>query len=157
MIPSARTAALRSTALATSLVLPSGCRRWLRMAAWAKVPMPKPRPIARNVVPKSHAARYAARVPKRPGIRAAETARPGRPSGAPHWRRRRDSMPRCRRRRARKPPYPAAVAATSSTPQADKDALENVIELDPQAQACRRDAGWKRRFRIRSRASSRNG
>jgi soluble lytic murein transglycosylase len=30
---------------------------------------------------------------------------------------------------ARKPPAPAAVAATSSTSQADKDALENVIEL----------------------------
>jgi soluble lytic murein transglycosylase len=30
---------------------------------------------------------------------------------------------------ARKPPTPAAVAATSSTSQADKDALENVIEL----------------------------
>ena len=37
-------------------------------------------------------------------------------------------MPRCPRRRA-KPTVPAAVAATSSTPQADKDALENVIEL----------------------------
>ena len=38
-------------------------------------------------------------------------------------------MPRCRPRSARKPTVPAAVAATSSTSQADTDALENVIEL----------------------------
>ena len=48
MTPSARAAALRSTALATSLALAVGLSA-LVPQAWAKVPLPKPRPIARNV------------------------------------------------------------------------------------------------------------
>ena len=54
MIPSARAAALRSTALATSLALAVGLSA-IPVDAWAKpkVPLPKPRPIARNVVPKT--------------------------------------------------------------------------------------------------------
>ncbi len=53
VIPSARAAALRSTALATSLALAVGLAA-IPLDAWAKpkVPLPKPRPIARNVVPK---------------------------------------------------------------------------------------------------------
>ncbi len=53
MIPSARATALRSTALATSLALAVGLAAF-PLDAWAnpKVPLPKPRPIARNVVPK---------------------------------------------------------------------------------------------------------
>ena len=53
MTPTARAAALRSTALATSLALALGLFGWAD-DAWAakpKVPLPKPRPIARNVVP----------------------------------------------------------------------------------------------------------
>ena len=51
MIPS-RATALRSTALATSLALAVGVV--FPLGAWAapKVPLPKPRPIARNAVPK---------------------------------------------------------------------------------------------------------
>ena len=56
MIPSARAAALRSTALATSLALAIGLSAF-PVEAWAKpkVPLPKPRPIARSVVPKTTA------------------------------------------------------------------------------------------------------
>ncbi|WP_057858934.1 hypothetical protein, partial [Bradyrhizobium lablabi] len=56
MIPSIRAAALRSTALATGLALAVGLAAF-PPDAWAnpKVPLPKPRPIARNVVPKSTA------------------------------------------------------------------------------------------------------
>ena len=56
MIPSARATSLRSTALATSLALAIGLSA-LPVEAWAKpkVPLPKPRPIARSVVPKTTA------------------------------------------------------------------------------------------------------
>ena len=47
-----RAAALRSTALATSLALVAGLSTFAAAAA-PKVPLPKPRPIARNVVPKT--------------------------------------------------------------------------------------------------------
>jgi soluble lytic murein transglycosylase len=130
VIPSARTAALRSTALAASLVLAAGLTA-ITADAWAnaKVPLPKPRPIARNIVPKTtprtapvaNAGRTAA---------AADGAAPAAPVAvAPAL------VPATRQHAAlpppaaRKPVTPAAVAATSSTPQADKDALENVIEL----------------------------
>ncbi len=51
MTPSARAATFRSTALATSLALAIGLCA-LSVEAWAesKVPLPKPRPIARSVV-----------------------------------------------------------------------------------------------------------
>jgi soluble lytic murein transglycosylase len=116
---------LRSTALATSLALAVGLSA-IAADAWAqpKVPLPKPRPIARNVVPKSSpatntVARNAAPV---------ETTTPGARTAAPAL------VPATRQHAAlpppaRRPVTPAAVAATSSTPQSDKDALENVIEL----------------------------
>ena len=57
MTPSARAAALRSTALATSLALAVGLSALAADAsAKPKVPLPKPRPIARNVVPKTTSA-----------------------------------------------------------------------------------------------------
>ena len=125
MIPSARAAALRSTALATSLALAVGLAA-LPLDAWAKpkVPLPKPRPIARNVVPKSTAqtSAPAAHTP------AAAPAASAAPAPAPPV-----LAPATRQHAALPPPRkqvaPAAVAATSSTSQADKDALENVIEL----------------------------
>ncbi len=121
MIPS-RATALRSTALATSLALAVGLA--FPSGAWAapKVPLPKPRPIARNVVPKP-AAQAAA-----PAGAHTTTAAPTAPAPAPPV-----LAPATRQHAAlpppRKPVTPAAVAATSSTSQADKDALENVIEL----------------------------
>jgi soluble lytic murein transglycosylase len=116
--------------LAASLVLAAGLTA-ITADAWAnaKVPLPKPRPIARNIVPKTtprtspvaNAGRTAA---------AADGAAPAAPVAvAPAL------VPATRQHAAlpppaaRKPVTPAAVAATSSTPQADKDALENVIEL----------------------------
>src|ERR1700679_3761360 len=51
---SSRAAALRSTAWATSLALVVGLSAWAAdAAATSKVPLPKPRPIARNVVLKT--------------------------------------------------------------------------------------------------------
>ena len=131
MTPSARAAALRSTALATSLALAVGLSAF-PVDAWAKpkVPLPKPRPIARNVVPKTAAGDHA---PTAAPTSARRRPYRRQPPPAPALLRRRCSRPRrastppCRRRA--RPVAPAAVAATSSTSQADKDALENVIEL----------------------------
>jgi soluble lytic murein transglycosylase len=92
-----------------------------------KVPLPKPRPIARNVAPKTipaaaPATRTAAAPATAPKITASiASAVPMVP--APRLRAGLPASP------PRKPVTPAAVAATSSTSQSDKDALENVIEL----------------------------
>jgi soluble lytic murein transglycosylase len=111
--PSARAAALRSTALASSLALALGLSGWAD-EAWAKpkVPLPKPRPIARNVVPATAAKNTAPLTTAAPAAMAPAT-------------RQHAALPPP----ARKPAAPAAVAATSSTSQADTDALENVIDL----------------------------
>ena len=62
MTRSARAAALRSTALATSLALAVGLSAFaVEAAAKPKVPLPKPRPIARNVVPTTAAQNTAPR------------------------------------------------------------------------------------------------
>jgi soluble lytic murein transglycosylase len=127
VIPSVRAAALRSTALATSLALAVGLAAFpLDARANPKVPLPKPRPIARTVVPNSavskpttHAAPAAAHTAAAPA--AAPTPAP--PVLAPATRQH-AALPN-----PRKNVTPAAIAATSSTSQADKDALENVIEL----------------------------
>jgi soluble lytic murein transglycosylase len=120
-----RAAALRSTALATSLALAVGLATF-PVEAWAKskVPLPKPRPIARNAVPKSAAP---ANTPAAHSV-AAAPAPMAAPTPAPPV-----LAPATRQHAAVPPPRkhvaPAAVAATTSTSQADKDALENVIEL----------------------------
>jgi soluble lytic murein transglycosylase len=121
--PSSRAAAMRSTALATSLALAVGLSA-LAADAWAKpkVPLPKPRPIARNVVPKT--LRPAALHPADTAARSVAPA-PVAPTIAPATRQHAALPPPP----ARKPSVPAAVAATSSTSQADIDALENVIDL----------------------------
>ena len=115
MIPFVRAAALRSTALATSLALAVGCSA-LAVEARAKIPLPKPRPIARNVVPKT--------VPgaNSPSKTSAHLVVPAviAPATRQHA-----ALPVPRK----PPPPPAAVAATSSTSQADTEALENVIDL----------------------------
>ena len=128
MTRSARAAALRSTALATSLALAVGLSA-VSVDAWAKpkVPLPKPRPIARNVVPKSapatNAAALAVAAPAPVAAAATSSAAPAAAPVLAPATRQHSAAP------ARKPVTPAAVAATSSTPQSDKDALENVIEL----------------------------
>jgi soluble lytic murein transglycosylase len=121
--------------------------------AWAKpkVPMPKPRPIARNVVPKTSANKPSAdktsadktsadktsanKTSAKPAAPAASTAArstlpvaapaPAAAAIAPATRQHAALPPAT----ARKPPPTAAVASTSSTSQADTEALENVIEL----------------------------
>jgi len=136
-----RAAALRSTALATSLALALGLSA-LAVDAWAakpKVPLPKPRPVARNMVPKTTASLSTA------SKTTASTTANKTPTAAPVSTAARDTAPAvapapvvvpppaARQRAAppsvRKQVAPAAVAATSSTSQADTDALENVIEL----------------------------
>jgi soluble lytic murein transglycosylase len=130
-----RAAALRSTALATCLVLAAGFAAPAEAAP--KVPLPKPRPIARNVTPATTAA-IAPATPKNPEKNAEKnadkttqkTAAAGplqlahAPAAAPLG-----PPPRAPSVTTRKPVTPAAVAATSTTSQADKGALENAIEL----------------------------
>jgi len=117
---------LRSTALATSLVFAAALA--VTSEAWAKpkVPLPKPRPIARNVVPKTTPATTSATTPAPAAastapVAAAPALAP--PVLAPATRQHAAVAP------ARKHTAPAAMAATSSTSQADKQTLENVIEL----------------------------
>jgi len=111
---------LRSTAIATTLALAVGISAWPADAsAKPKIPLPKPRPIARNVVPKS-TDKTAAKTPP-----VAASAVPA-PAIAPATRQHAALPPPGARK---PPPAPAAVASTSTTSQADKDALENVIEL----------------------------
>ncbi len=120
-----RSKALRSTALATSLVLAAGLV--FPLGAWAspKVPLPKPRPVARNAAPKPAAqgGPSAVQTPTAAAATAPAAPAPAPPVLAPATRQHAALPPQ------RKPATPAAVAATSSTSQADKDALENVIEL----------------------------
>src|SRR5256885_1459978 len=70
----------------------------------AAVPLPKARPSVR-------------------GVPQAPTPKPGAPSAAAK------PVQPSKQHVARKPGAPMAVAATSSTSQADRDALERVIEL----------------------------
>jgi soluble lytic murein transglycosylase len=113
VIPFVRAAALRSTALATSLALTVGFSA-LAGKAWAKIPLPKPRPIARSAAP---------RVPS--GAAAKTSAHVVAPAVLAPTSRQHAALPAPRK----PPPPPAAVAATSSTSQADTDALEDVIDL----------------------------
>ena len=122
MTQSARAAALQSTTIATTLALAVGLSAWAANASTkSKIPLPKPRPIARNVVPKTTPTTTSKTTP---AANTAAHAVPA-PAIAPATRQHAALPPPT----ARKPPTPAAVAATSSTSQADTEALENVIEL----------------------------
>ncbi|MDB5503091.1 MAG: Lytic transglycosylase, catalytic [Tardiphaga sp.] len=111
-------AAARWTALGTGLMLSVSVAA-LSVDAWAatQVPLPKPRPIARNVVPKVTPAAS----PAKP--LSADQASPA-PAIQPATRQHAAVTPPAKRQIA-----PAAMAATSSTPQADAEAVENVIDL----------------------------
>lgn len=93
--------------------------------------MPKPRPIPRNIVPKTTAEAPRAEgarseaptAPVRTAAAAPTATLPSPPVTAPPLRLRAAVPP------ARRPVAPAAIAATSSTSKADVDALENVIDL----------------------------
>ena len=122
MIRSARAAALRSTALSTALA--TGLVLAVAWSAHAttgsvkpRVPLPKPRPIARSVVPKTTStAKTLARTTATPPGHVAPAIEPAT--------RRHAALPPVRRA-----PPAAAVAATATTSQADAEALHNVIEL----------------------------
>jgi soluble lytic murein transglycosylase len=128
--PFSRAAVLRTAALATSVVLAFGTTSLMLAPgspAWAKaapakpkIPLPKPRPIARNVVPKTTKAATATAKGTAPASAVAVA-----PAIAPATRQHAALPPPA----ARKQVPQAAVAATSSTSQADTDALENVIEF----------------------------
>jgi soluble lytic murein transglycosylase len=119
----------RAMATGVAMMLAVGLSA-LAADAWAnaKIPLPKPRPIARSVVPKPTGAKETQKetqkeTPKdtaKSGAMAAvpPTAPSPAPLARPHA-----AAP------ARKPTLPAAVAATASTSKADMDTLENVIEL----------------------------
>ena len=108
----ASSTALNCSAAALALLIGLSCS--LDAAAAAKVPLPKPRPIARQATPaavpdKTPLATAASRAPAlEPATRqhAVTAARP-----------------------AAKHVAPAALAATTSTSQADVETLESVIEL----------------------------
>jgi soluble lytic murein transglycosylase len=129
--PTLRRTALGTSSLAT-LVLAVGLAGFAA-DGWAKptIPLPKPRPIARNVVPNTAAGNTARNTAKDTAPAAkntappAATAAPAAPALAPATRQHAALPPPP----ARKPVATAAVAATSSTSQADTDALENVIDL----------------------------
>jgi soluble lytic murein transglycosylase len=87
-------------------------------AARPKVPLPKPRPVARNIVPNITAA--ALRLTPSTAPDAAVPAPAIQPATRQHA-----ALPPA----ARKPVPAPVLAATSSTSQADTDALEKVIEL----------------------------
>ena len=128
MTPFAPVSTLRRTALGASalvtLALAVGLSA-LAADAWAKpkVPLPQPRPIARNVVPNTARNTAPATNAAAKTTSPAATAAPAVPALAPATRQHAALPP------ARKPAATAAVAATSSTSQADTEALENVIEL----------------------------
>jgi soluble lytic murein transglycosylase len=140
--PFAPAPTLRRTALGTSALLTLALAVGLAGSvadAWAKpkVPMPKPRPVARNVVPKTSASTTSASTTSVPRTAAKNTApvtntaakntaaAPAASAIAPATRQHAALPPQP----ARKPVAPAAVAATALTSQADTEALENVIDL----------------------------
>jgi len=92
-------------------------------AAPHKIPVPKPRPIARSVVPKTTPQTAAQ---PRPAVAAPKqaTAVSASPAIEPATRQHAVARP------VRKPPpLPAAMSAASATPKPDADAVEAVIEL----------------------------
>jgi soluble lytic murein transglycosylase len=117
--------------MATTLALIVGSQAWTNeAAAKSKIPLPKPRPIARNVVPKTvDKAKDTDKTKDKSAVKTATTnsSMPPLPSAtiAPATRQHAALPPAT----ARKPPTPAAMATTSSTSSDDKEALENVIDL----------------------------
>ncbi len=130
----ARPSLTRSTAL--MMALAASLTLAVAMSALAaengqtkkKVPIPRPRPVARSIAPKSApsaatAAKENLKENVKENVRETRTAAlPPAATPVPPLRQRVTAVPR-------KPITPAAVAATSSTSKQDLDALENVIEL----------------------------
>jgi soluble lytic murein transglycosylase len=118
----ARRGALQRWVLPLALSLGVAALAADALAETTQVPLPKPRPVARNAAPKASAtAPQAAAQNAVPGT----TATTGAAKAIQPATRQHAAVPPA----LRKPAVPAAVAATASTSQADTDALENVIEL----------------------------
>ena len=132
MTPSPLAAVLRPIGLfALSSVLAIGLTTTVGLTAYAanelighKVPLPRPRPVVRQPKAIKVLARATASIPAEAPKVTASLSAPM--SIAPSAARLRVAVPALR---PRKPVVPAAVAATSSTSQSDRDALKNVIEL----------------------------
>jgi peptidoglycan lytic transglycosylase len=136
VIPSTPAAALRSPALSAALAI--GLAVAVGLAAFAadaaaksaakpKVPLPKPRPIARNIVPKTTPGNAKSVAIATPATGAAVAPAPATaPAALAPATRQHAALPAAP---ARKPDAQAVMATTSSTSQADKGALENVIDL----------------------------
>lgn len=103
---------LAATALATTAMWPPVADA---------VPMPKPRPIPRNVIPKTTPLAESAKPQPQLAVAPATVTAPAADTTA--------APPPPRSAAPRKPSAPAALTSTLTTPQADLDALENVIEL----------------------------
>jgi soluble lytic murein transglycosylase len=119
--------------MATTLALILGSYAFANEStAKPKIPLPRPRPIARNVVPKTTekttekttktTEKAAATTTSMP----AATVTPAAPAAIAPATRQHAALPPAV---ARKPPTPAAMATTSSTSSDDKAALENLIDL----------------------------
>jgi soluble lytic murein transglycosylase len=126
---------LRSTAIVSVLALMLGSHAWAKEpAAKSKVPLPKPRPIARNAVPKTaDRTKETDKTKDKPAAKTAATSPATNPAPLPPpsaaiapATRQHAALPPVA---ARKPTVPAAMATTSSTSSDDKEALENVIDL----------------------------
>ncbi|HYW62539.1 MAG TPA: lytic transglycosylase domain-containing protein, partial [Bradyrhizobium sp.] len=122
MTPFGRATALRWTTSFAGVVLAiglsAGASDALALPAKPKVPLPKPRPIARNAFPKVS---VAAPAPKPVAADASTPAPVIQPATRQHA-----ALPAAP---ARKPVPPPAIAATTSTSPADTDALASIIEL----------------------------
>jgi soluble lytic murein transglycosylase len=106
-----------TNAAVAALIIGAGA---ISIEAFANVPLPKPRPVSRTVVPQATASIPAdAAAPMRIAPQAPSAA--SAPALLPATRQ--HSTP------ARRAVVPAAVAASGSTSQADQAALANVIEL----------------------------
>src|SRR3954469_18318294 len=123
MVRFGRAAAKRWTILGATLVLTAGLSAFaadaVALAGKPKVPLPKPRPIARSAAPKTAVA-------ARPPIQlTSPDAVPPAAAFQPATRQHAALPPAA----ARKPVPAPVLAATSSTSQADTDAVQKVIEL----------------------------
>ena len=115
MTSSARASAMRSTALTAGLLV-AVCA--LAPPAASGVPLPKPRPISRSAIPSSPPSAPANVIEAKAVTGKAASSAPVTPSQAAT---RAAPTPR-------KPHAPLAMSANSSTPQADAQAVEQVIE-----------------------------
>ena len=152
MTRSARAAALRSTALGDESGAGRRIGRRLRSErAKPKVPLPKPRPIARNVVPKTPSSTAPARRTRQTAA-PQHASRAARAAAAAPATRQHAALAAAAASRRRRPRWPQRRRPRRPIPTRWKTSSSCA-----QAQACGCHAGRRPRYRIRSRTSSPNG